>query len=176
MRGRGRELEDFTVLGPVHQLDAVVDDQIAALCALAESPVIVHLGQGCGELEDVVTLRQIERRAIGIGAAGIGHAPGVARRSEIPGQGKLVAVDLGEGHDPIHCGAAVAVRAVALVEVHPTAKVPGHAAEAQGAELAVHLAPDPLGTDGRSEGVLSGRRLRVGQDSGLCQVGAQIRL
>ena len=87
------------------------------------------------------------RRALGVERAEVGDARWWGPGAPVPGQRQLVAVDLGGGHDPIDGGAALAVLAGAAVEGHAAAEVPGHAAEAERAELAVDLAPGPLGAD-----------------------------
>jgi hypothetical protein len=74
-----------------------------------------------------------------------------------------VAVELGQRHQAVDGGATVAVGAVAVVVRDAAAEVPGHAAEAQRAELAVDLAPGALGADARQVAVLAhlGRILRL---------------
>src|SRR4029079_12684809 len=114
------------------------------------------------QLQHVVVLRQVVRVAAGIVAAQRQLLRRRSLRAQVPGGRELVTVDGRQSHHAIDRRADVAVGARARVEEDAATPVPGHAAEADRAELAVDLRPGALGADAGYEAVLAdlGRILR----------------
>ena len=147
------EIVDLVPLLPEHDLSAVVEHQLTLQRSLLEAALVIEAGERHHQLENVIALGQIEGRPVGIARSQIDETDVVALRPEIPGGGYLVAVDLGESQDPVDGGAPVAVHAASVVEGDAASEVPGHAPETDRPELAVHLAPGPLGADARDQAV-----------------------
>ncbi len=157
--GRGRRVDGVPrdhdrALVPVDELRPVIEDDVAAIDALAQRHRAVDARDRPHHLQDVVVLRQVVGVAAGIVASQRQLLRGRTLRSQIPGRHQLVAVDRRQSHDAIDGRADVAVGAVALVVEDAASPVPGHAAEADRSELGVHLCPGALGADAGDESVL----------------------
>src|SRR6185312_10585308 len=99
----------------INDLQAVVRDHVAAVDPLAQRDGVVDAGDRPHELQDVVVLGQVVRVAAGIEAPQRELLGGDPLRSQVPGQGDLVAVNGGQPHHAVDGRSGVTVGAVAVV-------------------------------------------------------------